>query len=67
MMEIDGTSTTCEEREIEIGTVVIHYRNGNDIMIWRDGKFISLQKAYQEGWITEENLREIAQMHDERY
>ena len=44
MMEIDGTSTTCEERKIEIGTVVIHYRNGNDIMIWRDGGFYSIEK-----------------------
>lgn len=67
MMEIVGTSTSCEESKIEIGTVIIHYRNGNDIEIWREGEFYSLSKAYKEGWITEENLQEIAEIHDERY
>ena len=67
MMDIEGTSISAEESKIEIGTVVIHYRDGRDIEIWREGEFYSLLKAYNEGWITEEDIREISEIHEGRY
>ncbi len=52
-----------------IDGVTFHYADGNKIMIWKEetketeqmaGTFYTLQEAYDEGWLTKEDLQNIA-------
>ena len=64
MMAVSGSSTSEAERDVEIGDVIIHYRNGDSIEVWNDGDFYSLEEAYVQGLLTDENLQEIADIHN---
>ena len=43
-----------------IAGVTINYTNGNRIFVWRNGKFYSLQEAYDRSFLTVEDLQKIA-------
>ena len=68
MITGDGISTSLAERNVEIGNVVIHYRDGASIEVWKNGVFYSMEDAYEQGLLTEDALEEIADIHNnERY
>ena len=49
-----------------VAGVKLHYNNSNQIKIWREtekvlaGSFYTLQEAYDNGWLTQEDLMSIA-------
>lgn len=68
MMDGREVATSHAERDVEIGKVVFHYRDGKSIEVWKDGDFYTLEEAYEQGLITEDHLHEIADVHNnERY
>ena len=64
---IGGWITTQAGWDDEINNVVIHYHNGSSIDVWKNGEFYSLREAYEQGYLTEEDIREIADIHKNRY
>lgn len=64
---MEGWITTHAERDDEIGNVVIHYRDGSSIDVWNNGEFYSLREAYEQGFLTEDDLKKIADIHNNRY
>ncbi len=48
----------------EVAGVTFRYGVGNKIKIWRNGSFYSLQEAYDQEFITEKDLRVIAEVHN---
>ena len=38
--------------------------SGNFITVWKDGQFYSLEEAYNLGFLTQEDLRDIADLHN---
>ena len=48
----------------EIAGVEFHYGNPNTIEVWCNHKFYSLQSAYQESFLTKEDLQAIADLHN---
>ena len=68
MMVGEDICTTQANRDIEVGGVMFHYRDGNSIEVWRDGEFYSLEEAYEQGYVTVESLQEVAKIQNkERY
>ena len=68
MMVGEGISTTQALRDVEVGGVMFHYRDGDSIEVWRDGEFYSLEEAYEQGYVTVESLQEVAKIQNkERY
>ena len=68
MMIGEGICTTQVNRDIDVGGVMFHYRDGNSIEVWKDGEFYSLEEAYDKGHVSIENLQEVAERHNnERY
>ena len=48
----------------KINDVVIQYYNGNRIVVLYDDEFYTLTEAYNEGYITSEDLSVIAELHN---
>lgn len=46
----------------KIGDVTIEYYNGNRITVYYGGEFYTLTEAHEKGYITDEELREIAEL-----
>ena len=46
--------------EENIGEVVFHFSDGNFIRVWDKGNFIYLSSAYEQGLLTQEDLKDIA-------
>ena len=48
-----------------VADTVIHYNNGNRIIVLFGGEFYTLSKAYENGYITNDDLTVISQLHQE--
>ena len=64
MMIGEGISTSQANRDVEVGGVMFHYRDGNYIEVWKDGEFYSLEEAYEQGLISDADLTEVADIHN---
>ena len=51
----------------KVGNTVIRYNNGNHILVLYEGKFYNLRAAYEYGFITDEDLSAISNLHKEFY
>lgn len=65
---------TCSEYDYDqalwdevIDGVVIHYNNGNRILVLYEGEFYNLTQAYSNGYISAEDLADIAELQAEFY
>lgn len=47
------------ERDITIDDVVFHYRDGNRMEVWKDGNFLKLADAFEQGLLTREDIQDI--------
>ena len=47
-----------------IGSTTIHYRDGNFIQVWCNGNFIRLEAALEQGLLSQEDISEIADIHN---
>ena len=61
---MEGYIINQASREEEIGNIVIQYKNGNFITVWKNGKFYSLKEAYEKGFLSDEELKKIADIHN---
>ena len=43
-----------------IDGVAFYYLCGDTVMVWKNSDFFSIRYAYEQGWITKEELRDIA-------
>lgn len=62
--EYDFTEAEWDE---EVGHIVIHYNNGNRILVLYEDSFYTLTAAYAIGCLTDEDVLEIAKHHKEFY
>jgi hypothetical protein len=53
-------------RTVEIAGSVIHYRSSVSIYVWNDGRFFSLENAYNQGLLSKEDVAQIADLHNKR-
>ena len=60
--EYEYTEALWDER---IGNTVIHYNNGNRILVLYEGTFYTLTTAYNEGYLTDEDLAKISDLQKE--
>ena len=51
------------EWDVDIDGVVIHYNNGNRIIVLYEGEFYSLLDAKKNGYLTAEDIQAIADLH----
>lgn len=51
--------------EETVGEITIRYYNGNRILVLYEGEFYTLTDAYNNGYITTEDLTDIAAKHME--
>ena len=66
MMGDNYNNYTNTERVSDIDGVLFRFNNENSIMVFRGmGFFNELQAAYEYGWITRENLIDIAEYHNQ--
>ena len=47
-----------------IGNVTIHYRDGTFIRVWHNGSFFRLESALEQGILSQEDISEIADIHN---
>jgi len=68
MMDYKGSDYTDDEREVIIADIPFRYNNGNSIIVWaRSGPsyaMFELQKSYDLGFLTQEDLSDIADQHN---
>ena len=71
MMNYNGNNYTDDERIVFIAGVPFYYNNENSIMVWVGGGptsstygAIDLQKAYDFGYLKQEDLKNIADQHN---
>ena len=48
-----------------IANIEFYYRNGNEIMVWKNSTFLSLKEAYNQKLLKQKDLLEIANLHNE--
>ena len=61
---MEGYIVNQASREEKIGSIVIQYKDGNSIIVWKNGKFYSIKEAYENGFLTVEDLKKIADIHN---
>ena len=57
------TSKSCYTMALWSETVAgvrIHYRDGNRILAWKDGQFVNLADAHDNGWLAKGDIQKIA-------
>jgi hypothetical protein len=54
----------CALWDSEIAGSVIHYGDGNYIRVWKNGDFLPIDEAYTQGWLTAEQIKTIAEIHN---
>lgn len=67
MLEVGGYGYDDALGEETVGGVVIRYNNGNRITVLYEGDFYSLTQAYENGYLTKEDIAEIAERQREFY
>ena len=60
---IDSGDYPCVVWEELVGNTVIAYGDGNRILVLYNGEFYTLPEAYAAGYITEEDLAIISDLH----
>ena len=50
--------------DVQVEGINFHYRSSNTIKVWKDGTFYSIQEAYDQGFLTKEQIQTIADMHN---
>lgn len=54
--------------EDEIADSIILYRNSLSILVWKNGSFMSIKEAYDQGMLSKEDVAKIAKIHNnDRY
>jgi len=48
----------------EVADVSIHYGSSNQIWLWKDGDFLTVKEAFEQGVLTADNVSEIADIHN---
>ena len=56
---IDATRHTYEKATVNVGGVDFTYFDGNRLIAYKNGEFLSLEEAYNKGILSTENLAEI--------
>ena len=65
MLNISGYNYGATEWEEEVGGSVISYKDGNRIVaLCPNNKFYTLTEAFDEGYLTAEDIAAIAEMHN---
>jgi len=67
MMWHEEEGTTCAIREVYLGNVKFIYSNGYSITAWNDGYFYGLQDAYDQNFLTMEDIINISKLHKASY
>ena len=49
---------------ISVAGVEFKWPSGANIMVYKEGRFFSLEKAYEEGVLTERNIKSISRRHE---
>ncbi len=52
-------------RDVKVAESVFRYSTPIDIIIWKNGKFFSLEEAYNQGVLTKKEIASIAEIHKE--
>ena len=55
---------TGEIWHINVAGKEFKWTSGANITVYKDGRFYSLEKAYEEGLLTERNIRSISRRHE---
>jgi len=63
VMWIYGSGTPPAIDTIEVEGFEFEYHTGRPILVWNNGNFYGLQRAYDEGLISMENLEQIHSLH----
>ena len=54
--------------EDEIADSISLYRNSLSILVWKNGSFMSIKEAYDQGMLSKEDVAKIAKIHNnDRY
>jgi hypothetical protein len=56
-----------EPKNVLIGGLEFRYVDGNDIQVYRNNRFYTLNIAYTNGYLTRSDLEQIQALHMERY
>ncbi len=64
MMACSEYDFTEAEWDEHIEDVVIHYSNGNRIIVLYEGEFYNLTQAYENGYLSIEEITAIAEIHN---
>ena len=51
----------------KVGAYNFHYSRDNGLMAYKDGVYKSLQEAYSEGWLDNEDVEKVLEMHKRVY
>ena len=52
--------------DIEVVGIIFHYGSTNEIKVWKDGNFYSVQEAYDQGLLTREQVQTLADVHNNK-
>lgn len=52
-----------QHHSIEVAGSYFSYENDAQIYVYRDGEFLKLDEAYEQGWLNKRQIRSIAQYH----
>ena len=67
MLTADGISYHCAEWDGHVANVTFHYWDGRSIEIWKDGKIYTLQEAYDQSFLSKQDIKTIAKLHNVWY
>ena len=67
MMDGSNLLYTQACRTVTIAGSTIEYNEGNSIRVLYNGEFCSLDTAYENGYLTKEDIKDIAEKHREIY
>jgi len=62
-MDVKGVGYAGNMRPIVVADINFLFNGPNEIIVWQEGKFYELHEAYDFGWLTQEDLRELADLH----
>lgn len=65
MMQCSEIDYDCALWDEIIDGVVIHYSNGNRIIVLYEGEFYNLTTAYENGYITKDDLQDICDLQNQ--
>ena len=60
-------SAAFDSHEITVAGCTFHFQSSNFFFVWRNGQFCFIEEAYERGWLTAEQVAEIADIHNNIY